>query len=152
MIKKEKFWLVFFMLVFIAILPLILNQVRNKDVAMTAYVQENAPLKLKELNSIKINGSGSICYDIKGGGDCFNPLLKSPQYSEYLNIASSIIATKENYWGVFYYGQLIIGVPDEVKSKYSKDDVKRALLYVMSAIQNELNEKQKNKETWKEAK
>lgn len=152
MTKKEKLWLVFFMLVFIAIFPLVLNQVGNKDVAMTAYVQENAPLNFKEVNSIKIKKSGSICYDIKGGGDCFNPLLKSPQYSEYLNVASGIIAAKENYWGVFYYGDLIIGIPDDVKAKYSKNDVKRALSYVISAIQNELDERQKIKESWRDAK
>lgn len=151
MTKKEKLLFAFFIFVVMAVFPLILNQVGNKDVAMTAYVQENAPLKFKEIDSIEIKKSGSICYDFKGSSDCFNPLLKSPQYSEYLNVVSDIKATKENYWGVFYYGELIVGVPDGVKRKYSMEDVKRALSYVMSAVQDDLNEKEKIKKSWQEA-
>ena len=133
----------------IGVAPFIINQKKSSsaDVVMTAYVADAIPLKYKGINSFNIKSGGTICYQLDEYSDCFNPIIKPPQYSDLLNAASGIRISKKTYWWV-YYGDLLVEIPDETKNTHSKEEVKNALSYVISVLQKKLDEKEKIKVSW----
>ncbi|HHP5462246.1 TPA: hypothetical protein ACSCX2_004457 [Aeromonas veronii] len=149
--KKEKVYLVILFFVMIGVAPLIINQKRisRADVAMTAYIADAMPLKYKGVNYFNIKEGGVVCYQFDEYSDCFNPLIKSPQYSDVLHAANGVNVSKKMYWWI-HYGDLLVEIPSETKNAYSKEEVKNALGYVISVLRKELDEKEKIKESWRE--
>ncbi|MGU5890803.1 hypothetical protein [Aeromonas hydrophila] len=153
MLTRERAFYVALILFMFSVAPLLISQKKagRADVAMTAYVLDSMPLKYKSIDYFNVKSGGRICYRLGDLSDCFNPLIKSPQYTPTLDAVSGVLISKRNYWWV-YYGDLLVEIPAENKNAHSREEVKNGLSYVISALQKELDKKEKIKETWNDSK